>query len=118
MVESEGRNLPYRKPLGVSRIITTLDVGDLYQRIVGNGDDPASRITVNVAESVELLDVGISKSCLLLQFALCTINGRLIHLKESSRKRPHSLERFDTPLNKQDLDILAVISENYAVSSN
>jgi hypothetical protein len=73
---------------------------------IGNADNAAARISVRIAEGIELLEVNIGDADLFLKLARRGLFERFADLDESARERPMALEWFQRPTNKQHPEVI------------
>ena len=115
MVESQLGYIINAEPVGLRRIITAMDLGNIQKREVGDRYHPSPGIPINLGKCVELFDIRGNQACFLKKLASRALLRRLVHLEITSRERPHPFEGRDSPLHQQDLQVLAVVTEYHTV---
>ena len=118
MVKCQWRYFIQREPTSRSGIITTFHLLYLYQCIIGNGYHSFARITGGIAESIELLDIGILQPCFFTQFAKRALSGRFIHFQEATWEGPFPFVWLYASLDEKHLQPLAIESKYHTVCCN
>jgi hypothetical protein len=85
------------------------------QRVVRDGHDAATWITVRVAEGEELLEEDVRHAGLLFELATSGSLERLALANESTRQRPATLEGRNAPPDQQDLQLARAQREDHEI---
>ena len=115
MVESQSRHFIQGEPLRFGGIVAPLHLRFLRQGIESDGDDAGARVAVDVGESPYLLDVAQVKSRFFFQLSQRTLLCRLVHVEEAAREGPSAFEWLNSALDKQNLKVMPVKTEDNTV---
>ena len=113
MVEGDLGEVVDREPAGGGGAL--VEHRGVDERQVGDGHDPAPRVTVRVAVGVELLEVDTADPGLLGELALGGLLGQLVIVHEAARERPAPLLRRLLAADEEDVQPPAEGGEDHRV---
>ena len=110
VIEGERRKVVDREPGRVGGIGRGLDlvIGELDQRVVGDGHDPLARVSIERAVGVELLEKDLAQAGLLFELAQGRVLERLVDVDEAAGQRPLAQEGLEPAPDQQDLELVLV----------